>query len=119
MSLKMTQDTGTLGEDLLVFTKKRGAITIREIYKFLEGVNSWQYGGHYYLPFAVKEDSCQGWELGETKLLDPDGNEASDKVVLTRMTEGEPCHFCGEAFPGSYCPHCGESIKREDYAYLK
>jgi len=116
MSLKMTSGSGLNGEDILIFTKKRGRISVREIDEFLMyNLDRYRYSGMYYVPFMVKEDSYQGWELGEGKVLDEDGNEVSDKVVLTCVNEGEACHFCGQAMPGSYCPHCGETIKQSDY----
>jgi len=116
MSIKMTTGTGPKGEDVLIFTKKRGRISIREIDEFIMyDLNNQWYSGLYYIPFMVKEDSYQGWEVGEGKALDEDGNEVSDKVILIRVNEGEACHFCGQAMPGAYCPHCGEHIKQEDY----
>jgi len=116
MSLKMTTGTGPHGEDLLIFTKKRGNISVREIEEyFLYDVNPCCYSGLYYIPFIIREDSYQSWEFGKPVLLDEDGNEVSDKVVLVYMNEGVECHFCKKTVPGSYCPHCGESIRQEDY----
>jgi len=116
MSLKMTMGTGPRSEDLLIFTKKRGKISIREIDDFFShDLNSLHYSGLYYVPFIVKDDGYQGWELGEPILLDAAGNEVSDRVVLVSMNDGEECHFCEKTVPGSYCPHCGESIRQEDY----
>lgn len=117
--MKMTRSAGLHGEEILIFTKKRGYISVREIDEFLlRNVNPEQYNGVYYVPFVVKEESDQGWEIGESKLLDADSNEVSDKVVLTRANDGEPCCFCGLVMPGTYCPHCGETIRQEDYSNL-
>jgi len=117
MSLKMTEATGLRGENLLVFTKKRGSITIREIDQFIANLNdTWRYGGYYYLPFVIKEEGYQSWGYEERTLFDEDGNTVSDKVALIRMDDYEPCHFCGVALPGPHCPHCGNIIERKDFS---
>ena len=116
MNLKMTEAIGLRGENLLVFTKTRGRIAVREIDEHIANLsNTWRYGGYYYLPFVIKEESYQGWDLGEGMLHDEEGNVVSDRVALTRMDDYEPCHFCGVTLPGPYCPHCGKSIERKDF----
>jgi len=116
MSLKMTEATGLRGENLLVFTKKRGKITVHEIDEFIANLSdTWRYGGYYYIPFVIKEESYQSWDLGVGMLLDEDGNAVSDKVALICMNDYEPCHFCGVALPGPFCPHCGKIIERNDF----
>ena len=90
-------------DDEITIRKKKGKITVAEIYEFMSSLEArfaFGEGTLWVIANRIKSDTYVGFEMEE-----PEG----DAVDVWIIGDEQEC-FCGRVLHTSYCPKCGEKL---------
>ena len=108
MASKLTWEwTDTAGGDKITLVKKKGRITVEEIFEFMSSQDAvWAFGEGtmWVIANRIREESYQGWDLY--------GKPEGDAVDVWILGDDSKC-FCGRTLHTSYCPECGAKLYEE------
>lgn len=92
--------------DEIIISKKKGRITVEELYEFFDSRDAvWNFGegALWVVANRVRDDAYQGWNMEK-----PEG----DRVSVWVLGDESTC-FCGRVLHTSYCPECGHNLWEE------